>query len=44
MIFTETVLKDVFLIDLELTKDERGMFMRIWCEREFEFMDFRRMG
>ena len=28
MIFTETALKDVFLIDPEPVRDERGMFMR----------------
>lgn len=36
MIFTETALKGVFLIDPEPVKDERRMFMRIWSEREFE--------
>lgn len=36
MIFTETALKGVFLIDPEPVKDERGMFMRTWYEREFE--------
>lgn len=36
MIFTETVLKGVFLIDPEPVRDERGMFMRTWCQREFE--------
>jgi dTDP-4-dehydrorhamnose 3,5-epimerase len=36
MIFTETVLKGVFLIDPEPVQDERGMFMRTWCQREFE--------
>jgi dTDP-4-dehydrorhamnose 3,5-epimerase len=44
VIFTEATLKDVFLIDPEPVKDERGMFMRIWCEREFDLMDFRHMG
>lgn len=36
MIFTETVLGGVFLIDPEPIRDERGMFMRTWCQREFE--------
>lgn len=36
MIFTETTLKDVFLIDPEPVRDERGMFARTWCQREFE--------
>lgn len=36
MIFTETALKGVFLIDPEPVRDERGMFARTWCQREFE--------
>lgn len=36
MIFTETALKGVFLIDIEPVRDERGLFMRTWCRREFE--------
>jgi dTDP-4-dehydrorhamnose 3,5-epimerase len=36
MIFTETALKGVLLIDPEPVRDERGMFMRTWCQREFE--------
>lgn len=36
MIFTETVLSGVFLIDPEPTRDDRGMFVRTWCQREFE--------
>ena len=36
MIFTETSLQGVFLIDSEPVRDERGMFMRTWCQREFE--------
>jgi len=36
MIFTETALKGVFLIDPEPVRDERGMFMRTWCQRESE--------
>lgn len=36
MIFTETALKGAFVIDPELVKDERGMFVRTWCQKEFE--------
>ena len=36
MIFTETKLKGAFLIDPEPVKDERGMFARIWCQKECE--------
>ena len=36
MIFTETVLQGAFAIDLEPVKDERGVFARIWCEKEFQ--------
>lgn len=36
MIFTETVLKGAFIIEPELVKDERGMFARTWCQKEFE--------
>ena len=36
MIFSETALKGVFLIDPEPVRDDRGMFMRTWCQREFE--------
>jgi len=36
MIFTETVLKDVLVIDIEPIKDIRGLFARTWCQREFE--------
>lgn len=36
MIFTETRLKGVFLIEPELAEDDRGFFARIFCCREFE--------
>jgi dTDP-4-dehydrorhamnose 3,5-epimerase len=36
MIFTETILKGVFVIDIEPIKDARGFFARTWCQREFE--------
>ena len=36
MIFTETKLKGVFVIEPERLEDERGFFARTWCQREFE--------
>jgi dTDP-4-dehydrorhamnose 3,5-epimerase len=36
MRFTETSLKGAFIIDLEPIHDERGMFARAWCQKEFE--------
>ncbi len=36
MQFTETKLKDAFIIDLELKQDYRGFFARIFCQKEFE--------
>ncbi len=36
MIFTEAALKGAFIIDPEPASDERGMFARVWCEKEFE--------
>ena len=36
MIFTETALKSAFVIDPEPVRDERGMFARTWCQKEFE--------
>lgn len=35
VIFTETPLKGVWLIEPELKRDERGFFARTWCRREF---------
>jgi dTDP-4-dehydrorhamnose 3,5-epimerase len=35
VIFTETALQGAFAIDPEPVKDERGIFARIWCEKEF---------
>jgi dTDP-4-dehydrorhamnose 3,5-epimerase len=37
MIFHETKLAGVFVINLELNADERGFFARSWCQREFEY-------
>lgn len=35
MIFTETALKDAFIIDLEEKADARGFFARTFCAEEF---------
>jgi dTDP-4-dehydrorhamnose 3,5-epimerase len=35
MLFTETALPDVLVIDLEKREDARGYFARAWCEKEF---------
>lgn len=35
MLFTETKLKGLFLVDVELHEDERGYFARSWCQDEF---------
>ena len=35
MIFTETRLKDAFLIQIEKREDERGYFGRTYCRNEF---------
>lgn len=34
MIFTETPLKDAYLVELERREDARGFFARSWCEEE----------
>jgi len=36
MIFTETKLQGLFMVDLERREDERGFFARTWCRNEFE--------
>ena len=36
MIFTETSLPGVYLIDIEPVEDSRGFFARGWCRKEFE--------
>ncbi len=36
MIFTETILKGAFIVDLKRVEDERGFFGRSWCQQEFE--------
>lgn len=35
MIFTETQLQGVYIIDLEPQNDDRGFFGRTWCQQEF---------
>ena len=35
MKFSETPLKGAFVIAIEPLEDERGMFARTWCEKEF---------
>ena len=35
MLFTETHIRGVFLIELERQVDERGFFSRAWCQQEF---------
>ncbi len=35
MKFTETPLRGAFVIEIEPREDERGMFARTWCEKEF---------
>jgi dTDP-4-dehydrorhamnose 3,5-epimerase len=36
MVFHETGLSGVFLIELERRVDDRGFFARSWCQQEFE--------
>lgn len=36
MIFTETSLPGVYVIDIEPMEDSRGFFARGWCRKEFE--------
>ena len=36
MIFTETSLPGVYLIDIEPIEDDRGFFARGWCREEFD--------
>ena len=36
MIFKETPLRGAFIIELEPIEDERGLFARTWCKKEFE--------
>lgn len=36
MKFTETRLKDAFIIDLDKFEDDRGFFARSWCKKEID--------
>lgn len=36
MIFTETPIKGLYVIDLEKRGDDRGFFARVFCKNEFE--------
>ena len=36
MRFTETKLKDVWIVEMERKEDHRGFFARSWCRKEFE--------
>ncbi|MEW6380709.1 MAG: dTDP-4-dehydrorhamnose 3,5-epimerase [bacterium] len=36
MKFTETKLKNAYVIEIEPIRDERGFFARSWCKEEFE--------
>lgn len=36
MIFTDTALPGVIVVDLDPREDERGFFARAWCRKEFE--------
>ncbi|MFH1932399.1 MAG: dTDP-4-dehydrorhamnose 3,5-epimerase [Pseudomonadota bacterium] len=36
MIFQETKLPGVFVIEIEKRQDNRGFFARAWCKKEFE--------
>lgn len=36
MLFIETKLKGVFVIELEKYSDDRGFFSRAWCQKEFK--------
>jgi dTDP-4-dehydrorhamnose 3,5-epimerase len=36
MVFTETILRSAFIIDLERREDSRGFFARAFCQHEFQ--------
>ena len=36
MRFVEAKISGVYEIELELTRDERGLFARTWCQKEFK--------
>jgi dTDP-4-dehydrorhamnose 3,5-epimerase len=35
MIFSETAIKDAYIVELEKRADSRGFFARGWCQKEF---------
>jgi dTDP-4-dehydrorhamnose 3,5-epimerase len=39
MIFTETVLRGAYILDLERREDDRGFFARAFCQQEFREHD-----
>lgn len=41
MLFTETELKGVYIVDIEPRPDHRGFFARTFCVREFESVGLR---
>ena len=41
MLFTETELSGVFIIDIQKISDPRGFFARGWCQHEFEEHDIK---
>jgi dTDP-4-dehydrorhamnose 3,5-epimerase len=41
MIFTETALKNAYIIEPERYEDDRGHFARVFCEKEFETHGFK---
>jgi dTDP-4-dehydrorhamnose 3,5-epimerase len=41
MIFTETTLKDAYLVEPQKYEDERGYFARVFCENEFKSLGFK---
>jgi dTDP-4-dehydrorhamnose 3,5-epimerase-like enzyme len=36
VVFIETILKDVCIIELDRIEDERGFFARTFCEKDFQ--------
>jgi dTDP-4-dehydrorhamnose 3,5-epimerase len=36
VIFSETKLKDAYILEIKKLEDNRGFFGRSWCQREFE--------
>ncbi|MGV3773227.1 MAG: dTDP-4-dehydrorhamnose 3,5-epimerase [Verrucomicrobiales bacterium] len=39
MKFISTPIKDLWIVELELRRDDRGFFARAWCETEFAEVD-----